>query len=310
MAQTANKMKEADISLDICRVAGLIGAEISGVRLTGNLPPAMVKAIWSALCRHKVLFFRNQNHLTDSEHENFAALFGDILDHPTVPAHDGTKHITQLDSRRGEKATFWHTDTTFFPTPALASILRAVEVPKVGGDTMWANCAAAYQSLDSETKAFAEKLRGIHSNAFDYGGGPKQSAETKTAAMNSSFRSAIYETEQPLVHVHPETGERSLLAGGFLRAIAGFSAEASRHLIGIFRDAITEPEHIVRWRWAAGDVAIWDNRATQHYAIDDYGNETRIMRRVTLAGFAPVGVDGRGSRLLSKTEGSSTQYGA
>jgi len=295
MATALRQKEQSEIRLDIDRVAGSLGAEVLGIKLSGDLSSTLANALWAALCRHKVLFFRNQNHLTDSEHERFASLFGDIANHPTVPPLMGTKHITELDSRRGEKANMWHTDSTYAPEPARASILRAIIVPEVGGDTMWANCVAAYESLDPEIKALADKLRAIHNNAYDYADEAKRGNEAIGGGKNHSFHTAQLESEHPLVHVHPETGERSLLAGGFLRFFVGLSPTDSHHLRQIFQDAILKPKHIVRWRWRAGDVAIWDNRATQHYGVADYGDEQRVLRRVTVAGDVPVSLDGRRS---------------
>jgi len=276
-------------------VAGLIGAEVTGVRASADLHPTLVKALREGLCRYKVLFLRDQSHLDDAEHEDFARLFGQILNHPTVPIAQGTRHITELNSRRNERANFWHTDMTFMDAPPFASFLRAVTVPEVGGDTMWANCAAAYDALPPDLRTLADRTKVVHSNLredTDY-------AADATARMNP-FTSTIYETEHPLVHVHPETGERCIALGNYGHKFVGYSGMQSQHLFRIFQDAVIKSENIVRWRWRAGDLAIWDNRATQHYALADYGDQTRVMRRVTLVGEPLVGVSGERSRILAK----------
>jgi len=282
-------------NLELRPVAGSIGAQVDGIRLSSDLPSEQVAAVRRALCHYKVLFFREQGHLDDQEHEAFAKLFGEILNHPTVPVAPGTRHITELDSRRNERANFWHTDITYTDTPALASFLRAVIVPEFGGDTVWANCVTAYERLPADLKEFADKKRVVHGNVredVDY--------LTEARSMMNSFTSIIYEAEHPLVRVHPETGERAILLGNYGHKFIGHSGLESQSLFRIFQDAVTQPENTVRWRWRSGDMAIWDNRSTQHYAIADYGDETRVMRRVTLVGDVPVGVDGQRSRLLTK----------
>ncbi len=137
----------------------------------------------------------------------------------------------------------------------------------------------------------------MHTNAYDYAAvtGREERADPVVAEHRREFVSTVYQTEHPAVRVHPETGERSLLLGGFARTIDGFGPQASRDLIRILQDHITRPEHTVRWQWRVGDLAIWDNRATQHYAIFDYGTAHRRGERVTVAGPVPVGVDGRPS---------------
>ena len=134
-------------ALDIHPVTGRIGAEIRGVRLSSQLEPATVEAIRAALVRHKVIFFRGQTHLQDADQEAFAKLFGEPVSHPTVPVVDGTDYLLELDSHRGGRANSWHTDVTFVDAYPQASILRGVTIPEVGGDTVWANTATAYDDL-------------------------------------------------------------------------------------------------------------------------------------------------------------------
>jgi taurine dioxygenase len=276
-------------------VAGRIGAEISGVRLDGDLPDRTVEDIRRALGRHKVLFFRGQGHLDDDEQEAFARLLGDIVGHPTLPPLAGTAAILEIDAVRGGRVNYWHTDMTFLDAYPQASILRAVKVPAHGGDTVWANTAAAYGDLPKDLRALAERSWGLHTNDYDYAAVRPNARDEDLRRHVEVFTSTVYETEHPVVRVHPETGERSLVLGGFLQKLVGYSQSDSAHLVSILQSHATRLENTVRWRWAEGDVAIWDNRATQHYAIDDYGKEPRIMRRVTLAGDVPVSVGGRRS---------------
>jgi alpha-ketoglutarate-dependent sulfate ester dioxygenase len=285
--------------LDIVPLAPRIGAEVRGLRLSGALAPETFAALKQALLRHRVLFVRGQQHLDDASHEDFGRLWGDIEAHPTVPAPEGTRFL-ELDSRHGGRADSWHTDVTFRATPPQVCILRAVILPPVGGDTVWANTVAAYDHLPDDLKVIADRLWAVHGNDYDY-------AESRTSEGASSeelssrqkyrevFRRAVIEAEHPVVRVHPETGERALLLGHFLKRLSGLSTSESRHLFEILQSRVVRLENTVRWRWAPGDVAIWDNRATQHYALNDYGDEHRVVRRVTVTGDVPVSVDGRRS---------------
>jgi alpha-ketoglutarate-dependent taurine dioxygenase len=288
--------------LEVVPVAGRIGAEIRGVRLSADLPAETVDAVRAAWLRHKVVFFRNQQHLTEATQESLTGIFGaPPVGHPTVPAIAGTRFITELDSRHGGRANSWHTDVTFVDAYPRASILRALTVPASGGDTQWANTAAAYQDLSPELKALAEKLWALHTNEYDYQARRVSPSEEELRQYHEVFTSTVYETEHPVVRVHPETGERTLILGHFVKKILGVSSHDSAHLFQVLQDHVTRPENTVRWRWAVGDVAVWDNRATQHYAINDYGDQHRLVRRVTVDGDVPVSVDGRRSITRSKT---------
>ena len=155
----------------------------------------------------------------------------------------------------------------------------------------------AYESLPGDLRDLADQIRIIHTNDYDYAAvtGREARIDPEVAARREEFVSTVYETEHPAVRVHPETGERSLVLGGFARSVTGSPPQTSRDLIRILQDYVTRPEQTIRWHWRAGDLAIWDNRATQHYAIYDYGSEHRRGERVTVAGPVPVGVDGRPS---------------
>ncbi|MDP4504088.1 TauD/TfdA dioxygenase family protein [Nonomuraea turcica] len=285
-------------SLSITPVAGRIGAEITGVRLGGDLPADVVAEIRLALLQHKVIFFRGQEHLDEQSQVAFATLLGEpTAAHPTVPSLDGNAHILDLDYRNGHKVDRWHTDVTFVDRPPLASVLRAVTVPDAGGDTLWANTVTAYEHLPAELRALLDRLRAVHTNAYDYA----RLAGTDDRARDYAkvFASTVFETEHPVVRVHPETGERSILLGDFAKRLVGLSSSTSAALIRLVQEHVTEVENTVRWRWATGDVAVWDNRATQHRVVHDFGDRPRRLHRVTIAGDVPVGVDGRPSVVLA-----------
>jgi taurine dioxygenase len=286
-------------------VAGQIGAQVDGVKLGADLDQSTVDALQRALGRHKVLFFRDQGHLDDQSQEAFAKRLGAPVAHPTVPVRDGSSYLLELDSAKGGRAASWHTDVTFVDAYPKASILRAVVIPEAGGDTVWANTAAAYNDLSPELKALAESLRAIHSNLYDYAAVKKDVTDEQIKRYREVFAATVYETEHPVVRVHPETGEKVLVLGHFLKTFVGLNAADSQRLFAILQEHVIRLENTVRWRWAVGDVAIWDNRATQHYAINDYGDAHRVVRRVTLAGDVPVGVDGRKSVTLKPADANS-----
>ena len=279
--------------LDIHPVAGRIGAEVRGLRLSGALSAESVRELNAALLRHKVLFLRGQQHLDDAGQEAFAARLGEPVAHPTVPVRAGTASIMELDSEHGGRANSWHTDVTFSVAPPKISVLRGVVIPPWGGDTVWANTAAAYNDLPEPLRALAERLWVVHGNDYDYAA-QRSEAELDGEGVRhyrQVFTRTLHQAEHPVVRVHPETGERTLVLGHFAKKLVGLSGADSQRLLAVLQEHVTRLENTVRWRWIQGDVVIWDNRATQHYAINDYGDHKRVVRRVTLAGDVPVGVD-------------------
>jgi taurine dioxygenase len=280
--------------LDISPLTARIGAQIGNVRLSGDLADHIIAAIKAVLARHKVIFFRNQGHLDDAEQERFAWRLGELVPHPTIPPRPGTAAILELDSAHG-RADRWHTDLTFVDAYPQMSVLRAVVTPPFGGDTVWANTVAAYEGLPPSLKVLAESLWAVHSNLYDYAAAKPQAPAAAAKYYHEVFTSSVYETEHPVVRVHPSTGERSLVLGDFVRRFVGYRQSDFQHLFELFQSHITRLENTVRWRWSVGDVAIWDNTATQHCAVNDYGDEKRVVRRSTVNGEAPVSADGRRS---------------
>ncbi|MFH8492857.1 TauD/TfdA dioxygenase family protein [Streptomyces coeruleorubidus] len=285
---------------DIRRIGGRIGAEVLGVDLSTDLDSAVVTEINSALLEHKALVFREQQ-LDDAGQLRFASLFGELTTaHPTVPSVDGRPHILPVDGDEGIRANHWHTDVTFVRTPPKASTLRSIVVPPYGGNTLIANSAAAYRDLPEALRELADKLWAVHTNAYDYAA-PKNE---KAAEHRKRFVSRKYRTVHPVVRVHPETGERGLFIGGFAESIVGLGPSDSRDLLRIFQSYVTRPENIVRVAWTPGDVVLFDNRITQHYAPDDYGDLPRLLHRVTVAGDVPTGIDGTPSHVLEGDDAS------
>lgn len=289
-------------ALRVRRVAGRIGGEVLDLRLGAELPADTFEHLYAALLAHKVLFFRGQRHLDDAAHEAFGQRFGRTVAHPTVPAPGGTR-LFELDaSRGGGRADSWHTDVTFVEAFPKVSILRGVVIPAYGGDTVWASTVEAYARLPVPLQRLAEQLWALHSNDYDYGAERSDVSAERQRHHDQVFVKAVYEAEHPLVHVHPETGERALLLGHFIRRIIGLPTSESQRLFDLLQARTIRLENTVRWQWQQDDVAIWDNRATQHYAINDYGDQPRVVRRVTVHGAPAVSVDGQRSRTRRKPE--------
>jgi taurine dioxygenase len=288
-------------SITVTKLGSRIGARIDGVRLGGDLEQATVDEIREAVLAYKVIFLRGQHHLDDEQQLAFAGLLGTPIGHPAAAAvfAENGPIITPINSDYG-KANRWHTDVTFAANYPAASILRAITLPSYGGSTLWASTTAAYDDLPEPLKWLVDNLWALHTNRYDYV--TTEAAISMTDAQRAfrqAFEKPDFRTEHPVVRVHPETGERTLLLGDFVRSFVGLDTYESAVLLELLQRRITAPENTIRWNWEHGDVAIWDNRATQHRAIDDYDGQYRLMHRVTLMGDVPVNVHGERSRLVS-----------
>ena len=289
---------------EVRRIGGRLGAQVLGVDLR-DLSDEIFAEIRSALLEHKVLAFRGQE-LTDEDQLAFASRFGPLTGaHPTVPSVDGAPQVLPVDSEYS-RSNQWHTDVTFVQSPPAITTLRSLVVPPYGGNTLIADSASAYQDLPQVLRDFADRLWAVHTNDYDYvrpgtspGTDPEKSAEHRRA-----FVSRVWKTAHPVVRVHPETGVRNLYIGGFARRIVGLSEREGRAVLDILQAYVTRPENVFRWAWEPGDLVIFDNRTTQHYAPDDYGDLPRRLHRVTVAGDIPVGVDGRRSYRIEGDDAS------
>ena len=279
---------------DVEPLTGSIGAILHGVDLAAGPDDATIAATRAALLRWRVVFLRDQD-ITPTQQVAFGRRFGELT--PAHPLQGGLDEehpeVLVLDSRdyrlgigdRGEATSYnnrWHTDVTFSARPPMASILSAKEIPERGGDTLWADLVAAYASLSPGFRQLVDPLVAVHDAArtFDRlraeGGGGERVATMAPVC-------------HPVVRVHPETGERGLFVNPvFTSHVEGLSRLESERLLGLLYDHSTSPEHVVRWRWRAGDLAMWDNRSTSHYAAADYTG-ARVMHRITVAGDRPVG---------------------
>ena len=271
-----------------------IGAQVFGLQLAeasrSEVKFELAKAL---LLRYKVLFFRGQQ-LTRAEHVAFASRFGPLEDHPVAgsdPDHSGLVQIYKTPDKPNDRyENSWHTDATWREKPPMGCVLRCVECPPVGGDTMWANMALAYENLSAIVKAQIAPLRARHSIECTFG-----------AAMPIEKRLALKamypDAEHPVVRTHPETGEKVLFVNGFTTHFTNFHTPAnvrvgqdftqgSSALLQYLISQAAIPEYQVRWRWQPNSVAIWDNRCTQHYAVMDYPPCHRKMERAGIVGEA------------------------
>lgn len=271
-----------------------IGAELSGVSLADAIHDNDLFAeIRTHLLKHRVLFLRDQN-LTRAEHVAFAERFGQLEDHPAVGSHPDHPGLVQIyknpDSPIDRYENAWHSDASWRKAPPMGCVLRCIECPPVGGDTMWTNMALAYEKLPEEIKTKISGLRAYHSIEASFG-----------AAMPTEKRLALKaqypDAEHPVVRTHPETGEKILYVNAFTTHFSNFHTkefvrygqDANPGASDLLRYLISQayvPEYQVRWRWKPNSIAIWDNRSTQHYAVMDYPACHRKMERAGIIGDA------------------------
>lgn len=267
--------------LQVRAMSPAIGAEISGVDLREEQDEASIAAIRAALNQYKVIFFRDQP-ITPAQHIAFARRFGELEIHPATPADQPDPEILRIEhgpKSRGVENN-WHSDVTWRERPSLGSILRAVEVPQTGGDTLFASMEAAYEALSPAMQDWVCTLTAVHDIARVF---------AKRLGKSTEELHAKYPPmEHPVVRTHPETGRRALYVNtGFVTHIKGLSAKESDWLLEHLYSFARIPEFQCRFRWEAGSIAFWDNRSSQHYAASDYFPAVRIMERVTIAGDRP-----------------------
>ncbi|WP_293676324.1 TauD/TfdA family dioxygenase [uncultured Phenylobacterium sp.] len=271
-------------TLTVRRVAGALGAEISGLDLARPLTDAVVAAIRQALVEHQVIFFRDQD-LTPAQQTAFGARFGPLNIHPYVAGMADHPEVMEIIKEPSDKINFgggWHSDMSFLQTPAIGSILYALEVPQYGGDTLFASQAAAYDALSDGLKATLERLSAVHSAAREY------SAQGHSAQKRSSMSVAeadgyVGEFIHPMVLTHPETGRKALYVNpAFTLRIDGWKTSESKALLDYLFNHCRYEAFTCRFTWAKGSVAFWDNRSVWHFALNDYPGQRRHMRRVTV----------------------------
>ena len=275
------------LGLSLQPLTPTVGVEIHGVDLSQPLSDDTLSGIRRALLDFKVVFFRDQE-ITTEQHLAFARRFGELEVHPFAPHkpdYPEVLAITHNRESRGRENT-WHSDVTWREVPSLGSILRAIEVPPVGGDTLFADMVAAYAGLSDAIKAEIEGKVAVHDFAHFR---LRLRKSGKTEEEIAEFDRRFPKVEHPVVRTHPEIGERALYVNAaFTQHIVGVSEERSREMLAHLYAQAAIPEYQCRFRWEANSIAFWDNRSSQHYAVSDYWPAVRRMERVTVVGTRPV----------------------
>jgi taurine dioxygenase len=273
-------------------IAGALGAEIEGVDLARAIDDETMTEIRAALLDHLVIFFRDQR-LTPEQQLGFARRWGEIHLHPYMQGMDHYPEILEIKKTPDDKKNFggaWHSDQMFTAKPAMATILYAREVPSAGGDTMFTNQYLAYETLSDGLKHTLRSLRAVSrgDHCKGHGGQSRRDYYADKLAMKVRDPGDVQTiSAHPLVRTHPETRRLSLYIGGHVFCIEGWTEAESEPMIDFLMQHSTRPEFTCRFRWQTGSLAIWDNRCTQHFAIDDYPAETRVMHRITICGDTP-----------------------
>ncbi len=270
-------------TLDIRPIAGALGAEINSVDLSRDLTDTLIAAIRHAFLDYLVVYFRDQT-LSPAQFMAFARCIGKPMEYPFVKGLDGFPEITAVVKRPDQTVAFggnWHTDTTYFVAPPMATMLLARELPPKGGDTQFANQYLAYDALSDGMKSLLSGLRWVSRS--------DKAEASRTREDRSTAERTVLIADHPVVRTHPETGRKSLFVNLAHSAhFLGMTEEESAPLLQFLFQHQIRPEFTCRFRWAPGSVALWDNRCTLHSAINDYNGFRREMHRIALAGDVPV----------------------
>jgi taurine dioxygenase len=266
------------------RALGAVGAEISGIDLAEPLAPPALRTVRQSLAEHGVVFFRDQS-LSENQHIALARQFGEININRFFAHADGHPEIALVVKEPHQTRNIgggWHTDHSYDQIPALGSMLYAREVPPVGGDTLFASMYAAYDALSDGLKHTLEGLRGLHSSRHVFG---VERDDLKGRIGN--YAQATQDATHPVVITHPESGKKALYVNpGFTTGLDGWTEDESRPLLNYLYTHAARPEFTYRFQWQEGSLAFWDNRATWHYAVNDYQGERRLLHRITIEGCA------------------------
>lgn len=274
--------------MNVKKIAGALGAEISGIDLSKGVSATLAADIRQALLDHQVIFLREQN-LTPQQFLAFAQAMGEPIEYPFVKGLEGFPHIIEVKKLEHEKVNFggiWHSDTTYLERPPMGSMLLSREVPPYGGDTLFANQYLAYETLSDTMKGLIQHLVGISSSA------KADVSKTREDRLKSDGKEAApkeYRAEHPVVRTHPETGRKALYVNvAHTAGIKGLADEESAPLLRFLFEHQVKPEFTCRFAWQANAIAFWDNRCTQHNPVNDYHGFRRVMHRITLQGDRPV----------------------
>ncbi|MFK7898792.1 MAG: TauD/TfdA dioxygenase family protein [Myxococcota bacterium] len=283
VAETRARLQALEFDhFDVTLASPCLGGEVRGVDLSKPLSPSLSKELQSALVEFKVLFFRDQD-LSQEEHAAFARNFGELEVHPFLPAGDTPEVIRfAKDEETVGAENIWHSDVSWRQEPSLGSILRAHEVPEVGGDTLWADTEAVYEGLSDEIKAAIEGRDAIHDFVYSFGLGMNEEEREKK-------RIEFPPARHPMVRTHPVTNRKCLYVNSiFTSHIDGIPTEESKAILARLYQEVQIAEYQVRFRWEKNSIAFWDNRSTQHLAISDYWPQARVMERLTIIGDRPA----------------------
>ncbi len=277
--------------LDLTPATGGLGVTVNDIDLSGELGDDQIAALRAAMHAYGVLFFRDQM-LSEEQHIAFAERWGEININRFFKKVDGFPKIAQVRKDPDQKTNIgggWHADHSYDDAPAMGSILYALEVPPVGGDTMFANMMAAYDALSDGLKETLDGLRALHSTRHVFGpANPRVAAQLAKKVDDDRLGNAEAATQEavhPVVIRHPESGRKVLYVNpGFTVQFDGWTQEESQPLLDFLYRHATRPELTCRFQWEKGSVAFWDNRSTWHYAVNDYHGHARLMHRITLEG--------------------------
>jgi taurine dioxygenase len=284
-------MSDNDQALIVRPISGALGAEIFDINLAKC--SNSIDQIKAAFLKYHVLVFREQT-LNPIEIKKFAKYFGSLETHPYIEGLDEHPEVAPIIKEANEKINFgggWHTDMSFLSCPPLGSLLYAIETPEFGGDTLFANQHAAYESLSDPMKEFVGQLKGLHSAASQYGlnGDSEKRVEARKSMALGISEKAHAQVSHPVVRTHPESGLRALYINRpFTERLKGLRSSESNALLSFLWSHCEEPRFTCRVRWEPGTVTLWDNRIVQHYALNDYDGRRREMHRVTIRGDRPI----------------------
>ena len=276
--------------IEVIQRGPTIGAEIRGIDFSRPMSVAAIEAIRKAVVEWKVVYFRNAD-ITPEQQKAFGECFGSLTVHPAVPHIENLPEVMVIDFDKSVRQRYptdvWHSDETFRVEPPMGSILRCVRAPEVGGDTMWADMCAAYEGLSDKMQSFVSGLEAVHDFTIfrrKFDSLPLKERHEKLAEMEAELPNPTH----PVVRTHPETGKKILYVNPqFTLYIKGMRETESRALLNLLFAQATIPEYQFRFHWRPGSMVFWDNRSTQHYAVNDYHSFRRIMHRVTIKGDRP-----------------------
>ncbi|CAH0302084.1 TauD/TfdA family dioxygenase [Roseomonas sp. CECT 9278] len=272
----------------VTRASGSCGAEVSGIDFRDGVDAATIAALRATWLDHGVLFLRDVD-LPPRAFLDFAQHFGTPVEYPFVRGLEGFPQITPVVKEPHERVNFggvWHSDTAYLERPPMATMLVARETPPAGGDTLFADARAAYDALSDGLRATLDGLRAINSSKKADASKTREDRQKERGAVTNA---EVLEASHPVVRTHPETGRRALYVNlGHTTQFEGWTAEESKPLLDYLFAHLMKPEFTCRFRWAPGSLALWDNRAVQHYPVNDYHGHRREMHRITLAGDVPA----------------------